>query len=376
VVYGEQIEFTTTQKMPPFVSMVSVVKIAPTAAVLVGKIENLGEGSTYVTKYGHCWSSSVTEPTIQNCEGFSEFPQSSALQEFSTHLTYLNTETTYYVRAYASNEAGITYSTNATFVTKREAFGLLAQLIEVNGGTFNMGLESYFNTRPIHSVTVSDFALSKYEITNDVFATFINEYGTAFIKNGPYKGKSIYVETTDFGGMNYSLKNTNNTWTVVLTDFNTHPIVHVTWYGAYEFCRYYGGRMPTEAEWEYAATGADKSYNYNYSGSNTLDLAGWYGEYSLTPPYGKTHPVGGKQPNEIGTFDMTGNVAEWCSDWYADAYPTTPTTDPQGVITGEYKVVRGGAWSDPDEQLLVRLRKAQKADVHASDIGFRIVFDR
>ena len=106
-------------------------------------------------------------------------------------------------------------------------------------------------------------------------------------------------------------------------------------------------RFPTEAEWEYAARGVNKAHGYVYPGSNNIDEVAWYSEtcYSVgadSPDYG-THPVATKKPNELGLYDMTGNVKTWCSDWYG-AYSGEAVTNPTGPETGTHRVNRGGSW--------------------------------
>ena len=119
------------------------------------------------------------------------------------------------------------------------------------------------------------------------------------------------------------------------------PVEKVCWENCMSFCKKLGAgfRLPTEAEWEYAARGGNRSKGFIYSGSNNLDEVGWY----VSNTGKKTHEVGKKKANELGIYDMSGNVWEWCSDWYGN-YPVDEVTDPTGVATGSGRVVRGGGW--------------------------------
>ena len=105
-------------------------------------------------------------------------------------------------------------------------------------------------------------------------------------------------------------------------------------------------RLPTEAEWEYAARGGSNSSGYIYSGSNDINEVAWYGGYDKSGNADETHEVGQKQPNELGIYDMSGNVWEWCSDWYNDDYyKNSPSKNPKGASSGVERVLRGGSWS-------------------------------
>ena len=125
------------------------------------------------------------------------------------------------------------------------------------------------------------------------------------------------------------------------------PVEQVSWNDIQDFIQKLNQktgknyRLPTEAEWEYAARGGNKSKGYTYSGSNSSGEVAWYTDNSDS----KTHPAGQKQPNELGLFDMSGNVWEWCSDWYgSDYYQSSPSSNPKGASTGSFRVRRGGGW--------------------------------
>jgi formylglycine-generating enzyme required for sulfatase activity len=131
-----------------------------------------------------------------------------------------------------------------------------------------------------------------------------------------------------------------------------------------------GYRLPTEAEWEFAARGGNKTQGHEYSGSGTLDETGWYSDNSNS----RTHPVGQKKANELGLYDMSGNVWEWCRDWYDD-YDAEKTDNPIGPDEdGTYRVVRGGSWDDYPEFCRVAVRGRGNPDLRNFNIGFRLVF--
>ncbi|MCD7914823.1 MAG: SUMF1/EgtB/PvdO family nonheme iron enzyme [Tannerellaceae bacterium] len=200
---------------------------------------------------------------------------------------------------------------------KKLATSIHPEMVEVKGGTYELGSTYEENNNPLHKVTVNDFYISRYEITNYQFAYFIRAYGSRTVKSGPDEGEPLYYES-EWGIQQEE----------AVPGYESHPALYVTWYGAREYSQWAGGRLPTEDEWEYAARGGRYgNRRHLYSGGMELDSVGWYAGNSE----GKTHPVGMKQPNELGLYDMSGNLWEWCAELMEE----------EGKL---YSPVRGGTW--------------------------------
>ena len=209
-------------------------------------------------------------------------------------------------------------------------------MVYVAGGTFQMGSNSESDEKPVHTVTISGFFMDKTEVTQA-------EYRKVMGKN-----------PSNFSGC------------------DDCPVEQVSWYGAVAYAKKVGKRLPTEAEWEYAARGGNKSKGYRYSGSNNLDAVAWS---RVNSGHNKTHPVAEKQPNELGLYDMSGNVWEWCSDWYG-SYSSSPQNNPQGPSSGSYRVLRGGCWYNYDYVCRVANRGGSNPDNRYYYYGFRLVLSQ
>jgi formylglycine-generating enzyme required for sulfatase activity len=228
------------------------------------------------------------------------------------------------------------------FQFKIKAIGITIfepEMIFVEGGTFLMGSESgERDEMPIRAVELSSFSIGKYEITQAQWK--------AIMGNNP----------SSFSGC------------------DNCPVEFVSWDDVQTFVsklNHLTGkkyRLPTEAEWEYAARGGKKGLGYVFSGNNDLNSVAWNSSNSLNI----THPVGLKMPNELGIYDMTGNVWEWCADWYGN-YSSSSLINPRGVVSGKRRVVRGGCWSYYSQNATNSLRFQYRQDNKQSIIGFRLV---
>ena len=234
------------------------------------------------------------------------------------------------------------------------AFGLDLKMVYVEGGSYNMGCTGEqggscdSDEQTVRYVTVSDFYIGQFEITQAQWQAVM--------------GTSIYQQQSKAGG-----SSTYGTG-------NDYPMYYVSWEEAKEFCRRLSQqtgktyRLPTEAEWEYAARGGKKTQNSKYSGGFSIDYVGWYTDNSG----GRTHAVGTKSANELGICDMSGNVWEWCEDWYGD-YRSYDTDNPKGATNGSSRVLRGGSWNYNAGSCRVSNRYSNSPGSRYGDSGFRVV---
>ena len=214
----------------------------------------------------------------------------------------------------------------------------------VKGGSFVMGSdEGDEDAKPAHQVSVSDFYIGKYEVTVAEYKLFCEQ------TNRPFPNEKIE-------------------W---LAD---HPMTFVSWYDAESYCLWLQKitnlpfRLPTEAEWEYAAKEGQLSREYTFSGSNNINDVGWYKQNSI----GTMHSTVGKlKPNSLGIFDMSGNVWEWCADWYNSKYYSfSPSENPGGPSVGKVKAGRGGSWFNRDVNLTFRYFVTPTSKTNY--LGFRV----
>ena len=342
--YGATRTFKTTEYIFPTVTTSEVDYISAITAKCGGEVT---EGDYTVTARGVCWST-ADNPTIDD----SHTVDGGGAGAFISNITGLTENTTYYVRAYATSGAGTAYGETMTFETNNPntftVNGVSFEMVYVEGGSFDMGAtteqgsDAYDSEYPVHSVTLSDYYIGRCEVTQELWLAVMGSWpGTA-----PSNSYGV--------GANY-------------------PAYYISWNDCQEFVaelnRLTGRtfRLPTEAEWEYAARGGNKSRHYKYSGSGNIDDVAWYWNNS-----GKTHAVGTKSPNELGIYDMSGNVYEWCSDWYG-SYSAGAQTNPQGPSSGTYRVLRGGSWNYNASYCRVSNRNYNDPDFSFNGLGLRLV---
>ena len=224
------------------------------------------------------------------------------------------------------------------------ANGVSFQMVEVRGGTFTMGATAeqgndvLYLEKPTHQVTLSSYSIGKTEVTQELWEAVMGSNPSYF--------------------------------------YNSNlPVEQVSWEDCQAFITKLNAltgktfRLPTEAEWEFAARGGSNSQGFKYSGSNTVDDVAWHRDNSSDKP----HPVATKAPNELGIYDMSGNVWEWCNDWFSDSYYTSASqTNPTGPNSGSYRVRRGGSWSCSAGNCRVSLRNYDSPAYRNYDLGLRL----
>ena len=217
---------------------------------------------------------------------------------------------------------------------------LINNMVYVSGGTFIMGGDDSSDQMPTHSVTLSSYYICKYEVTQALWRAVMGSNPSNF------KGNNL-------------------------------PVENVSWYDCQTFIKRlnsYTGRnfrLPTEAEWEFAARGGNYSRHYKYSGSNYISDVAWYCDNSGN----RTHPVGTKQANELGLYDMSGNVWEWCSDWYG-SYSSYSQSNPTGATSGFGRVERGGNWCGLARYCCSSHRSYYAPGNSFDDLGLRLVLSQ
>ena len=417
--YGEQRSFTckATQASPPTVLTLEVTTKAIVAATLSGQIQSTGGAE--IIRRGVCWTDSPTELPDANLDTKMEDEENvSGVFSFAVAPTYtangttmvpsytLQANTTYRFRAYAENSAGISYGDAVEFTTEQGG-----EMILVTAGTFQMGAiaseipdEGHLATlleqgvSGKHTVTISkNYYIGKYQVTNREFAAFLNDIGAtgtnAVAPSGTYSGKTLWF--------NYAsgVPNSGGVYQPAADRVYT-ACGGVSLNGAMAYCEWLSQktgkkyRLPTEAEWEFAARGGNSSQGYIYSGSNIRT--------EVTVGDGNNNQVnirvpGTIKPNELGIYDMSGNLHEFVSDYssatyYAECAALGTVVDPKGpaapvdihtASSSPYHVVRGGyyyadqAWNYYVFGRLSNTGQQWNTEVGSAAVrlGFRIVME-
>jgi len=278
---------------------------------------------------------------------------------------------------------GIVANTNNEYLeqlpeTSYTGQGVSILFMSIPASKFQMGCSiGYGDEQPAHELNLNAFQISNAEITNEQYVAFLNSAlasGEIIATNSsvigatwPNSGK-IYLDLLG----SYNLNNKcqiiyDGVEFKVKEGWGKYPVVYVTWYGAYAFAAHYGFRLPTEAEWEYAARGDDLQEYGTDDGTIKNDNA----NYDWIPGYAT--PAGEYPANLFGLYDMTGNLWEWCNDWYESGYyKYSPQNNPTGPVSGSSRVLRGGSWNSRSDKCRAAFRYEQAPDIARSDIGFRV----
>jgi len=245
------------------------------------------------------------------------------------------------------------------------------EMVFVKGGTFMMGCtadqgkDCNSSERPVHQVTLSDYYIGKYEVTQAQWEAVMGENPSHFTALIWEDMEAFLRRLNERNRTSYAIPSKSQWEKAAL------PVESVSWKAAQEFIRRLNiltgkkYRLPTEAEWEYAARGGAESRHYQFSGSNNPNEVSWYGNNSE----GQTHPVGTKKANELGIYDMTGNVWEWCSDWFTP-YDYAAQTNPQGAASGTIRTFRGGSWNSIAQR--ISIREDDLPDNTRNNLGLRL----
>ena len=339
----------------PVVTTKTATEVTAASAFLNGSVTNSDAANNIQTR-GFCWSTSQN-PDMDDEVVNNGSSSGTGTSTFTHKLENLTENTTYYYRAYTTTNYGTVYGEEKSFKTVQvfdetidpngnriiTLYGdVVFTMIAVEGGTFQMGAtseqgsdaESY--EYPVHSVTLSDYYIGETEVTQELWEAVMG------------------TNPSGFSG-------------------NQKPVEMVSWNDCQEFITKLNEltgknfRLPTEAEWEYAARGGNNSKGYKYSGSNTIGNVAWFWYNSGEA----THNVKTKSPNELGIYDMSGNVIEWCEDWYGN-YSSGSQTNPAGPSTGSNRVNRGGGWTSTAGICRVSRRNFSNPGSRYYNLGLRL----
>ncbi len=322
------------------------------------------EGSG-ITSYGVCYSDHPN-PTINDnfVDGTKTIGFNDNGIEFNCDLNNLVQGVQYYIRAFANQGQKTTYSYEFKFVA-------IPDMVRVEGSS-----SIKYPLQTSSEIEITGFYISKNEITNERFCQFINEskhsWGKTWINGKSMPSIAVTLMNNPNSKIMYDVE---NDFFYVKTGFENHPVVlshgDANFYTEMSQCR-----LPTDAEWQFAAKGGKLSNGYIYSGSNNINEVAWYYDNSNK----NTYEIGKKKPNELGIFDMTGNVSEWCLDYYSDDvwhYNSRPTKNPCMTFSWEHtyssdRIFKGGSSNTPSWASINESRNYFSTSL----TGFRLVYSK
>lgn len=343
--WSESLAFDTEDFDLPFVEITRVV-VTNTSICVYCTVTD--DGGLPVSARGVCWSA-TPEPTLDDNQVVGINLIGGGFRcDFS-----VSDATTYYVRPYATNSKGVAYGEQREFYIDEMPFsvnGASFKMIMVQGGTFYMGAQrddpngrnydedACDDEASVHDVTLDSYFIGETEVTQQLWKAVMGQ-------------NPSYSQSLDKPVERVS-------WDDIVNEF----LPKLNALTGREF------RLPTEAEWEYAARGGNKSKGFKYSGSNNIDDAAYYVENS----FNMTRGARSRTPNELELYGMSGNVWEWCSDWYGD-YENGPSSNPQGPSSGRYRVLRGGSYRTGANLCRVASRNCNSSGYRNYAVGFRLV---
>ena len=349
--YSEEISFRTSQTTLP-TSYISFLELDEDNTLKL--LTYFTSGGATINYAGVCWSNDPN-PDI-NSDVF-EAKTRNTPKDIGEQMEFvIGSAGIYYIRAFARNEMGIRYGDIYRLNIPETRIGLSL----AKAKSFSMGINNARSDAiPIHTIQTESILVSNFEVTNQQYCDFLNQVSAS---SDGYLNGVMYINMAQSSQISYSQS-------LFSTNYPNYPVAFIPWSGADAYCNWIGGRLPTEAEWE--SFGNDNFGSLvTYAGSSLLDHVGWYNGNSS----GHTNTVGQKVQILPSLYDISGNVREWCFDWYAsDYYSVSPQENPQGPITGIYKVLRGGSYLTGEEKCRIYTRDYASPDTCAVDIGFRVV---
>ncbi|NEW85187.1 MAG: formylglycine-generating enzyme family protein [Mariniphaga sp.] len=294
----------------------------------------------------------------------------------------------YIISAQNGSSTTITNQSNSNIVQAKNVIPVQVsppEMVQIIGGTFTMGcnpdsenIHSLWKDvlemeKPPHLVSVNNFKISKTVVTNDQYTVFLND---CYIDSDSiYNGNKLLDLTHEDFLSCVQLEYVDGSWRIKRNSYGEpmyegYPMIGATWFGADEYCKWAGGHLPTEAEWEYAARGGKETHGYKYAGSNDIEEVAWYRSNALMSKLQQPNKVARKKPNELGLYDMSGNTQEWCNDWFGNYTPGLSYTS---GAQDRCRVIRGGGKNSLDVCCCITHRNYNSPNYGSFDLGFRLV---